>query len=239
MTDPANQPAASSQPIASSQPAASPDVEEAVGRDVTIRFEAHRCIHSRHCVLGQPGVFLANVEGPWIHPDATSAENVALVAQACPSGAITYVRNDGQPGESPPQVNVLRVRENGPLALHADLRVVGRDGVVDATHLRATLCRCGASKNKPWCDNSHHGIGFAASGEAPSRESQPLAARDGMLTVSPQKDGPLQVEGNLEICCGTGRTIDRVQKTWLCRCGNSQNKPFCDGTHRKVGFKAD
>ena len=223
----------------SSTPAPSPEVEEARGRDMTIHFEAHRCIHSRHCVLGQPGVFLANVEGPWIHPDAASAEDVALVAQACPSGAITYTRNDGAPGEPLPEVNVLKVRENGPLAILANLRVVGADGVVDASHHRATLCRCGASKNKPWCDNSHHDIAFAATGEPAGKESQPLAVRNGPLTVSPLKDGPLQVEGNLEICSGTGRTIDRVQKTWLCRCGQSQNKPFCDGSHRKVGFMAD
>ncbi len=218
---------------------ASSAIEEVRGRDVTIRFEAHRCIHSRHCVLGQPDVFRANVEGEWIHPDAASAEDVALVAQACPSGAITYIRNDGAPGEPLPEVNVLRVRENGPLAILADLRVVGPDGGIDATHQRATLCRCGASKNKPWCDNTHHDIAFAASGEPPSKESQPLAARAGVLTVSPQKNGPLQVEGNLEICSGTGRTIDRVEKTWLCRCGHSQNKPFCDGTHRKIGFVAE
>ena len=127
--------------------AGSPDAEKVVGRDVTIRFEGHRCIHSRHCVLGQPGVFRANVDGPWIHPDAATAEDVALVAQACPSGAITYARNDGQPGEPLPEVNVLRVRENGPLAFHADLRVTGPDGSVDAAHHRATLCRCGAERS--------------------------------------------------------------------------------------------
>ena len=218
---------------------ASPEIEEVRGRDVTIRFEARRCIHSRHCVLGQPDVFRANVEGPWLHPDSASAEDIALVAQACPSGAITYERNDGAPGEPLPEVNVLRVRENGPLAIQAHLRVIGPDGVVDSTHQRATLCRCGASKNKPWCDSSHHDIGFVATGEPPSKESQPLAVRNGPLTVTPQKDGSLQVEGNLEICSGTGRTIDRVQKTWLCRCGHSQNKPFCDGTHKKIGFTSD
>ena len=220
-------------------PGASPEIEEARGRDVTIRFEGKRCIHSRHCVLGQPGVFLANVEGPWIHPDAASAEEVALVAQACPSGAISYERHDGTPNEFVPQVNVVRVRENGPLAFHADLRVVLPDGRVDTEHFRATLCRCGASKNKPFCDHSHVGIGFVATGEPASKESPALDARDGPLTVTPTKDGSLLVEGNLEICSGTGRTIERARKTWLCRCGHSSNKPFCDGTHRKIGFKSD
>lgn len=216
-----------------------PDVEQARGKDATIRFEAQRCIHSRHCVLGQPGVFVANVEGEWIHPDAASAEQVAVVAQSCPSGAITYQRNDGAAGEPLPKVNVLRLIENGPLALRADLRIGGQALAKDAQRTRATLCRCGASKSKPFCDGSHAEAKFVATAEPAAKPSQPLAQRDGVLTVSPQKDGPLQLEGNLEICAGSGHTVDRVQKTWLCRCGQSQNKPFCDGSHRKVGFVAD
>ncbi len=78
----------------------------------------------------------------------------------------------------------------------------------------------------------------AGSDEAATRESQPLTVRDGPLVVAPRANGPLQVKGNLEICCGTGRSIDRVSKTWLCRCGHSANKPFCDGSHRKAGFVA-
>ncbi len=214
-------------------------VEVAHGKDVTVHFEARRCIHSRFCVLGQPGVFRANTPGEWIFPDAASAENLALVAQECPSGAITYIRNDGAPDEPLPQVNVLRIRENGPLAVVADLLIEGQSEPRDRQRIRATLCRCGASKRKPFCDGSHTEAKFVASGEPASKESQPLAVRGGVLTVAPQKDGPLQVEGNLEICSGTGRTIERVRKTWLCRCGNSQNKPFCDGTHRKLGFTAD
>jgi CDGSH-type Zn-finger protein/uncharacterized Fe-S cluster protein YjdI len=216
-----------------------PDIEQVVGKDATIRFEAQRCIHSRHCVLGQPGVFVANIEGEWIHPDAASAEEVALVAQMCPSGAITYRRNDGAPGEPLPEVNLLRVFENGPLALRGDVRIVGQAQPKDALRTRATLCRCGASKKKPFCDGSHAEAKFVATGEPEAKSSQPLAQRNGLLTVTPQKDGPLQVEGNLELCAGTGHTIDRTRKTWLCRCGHSSNKPFCDGTHRKIGFVAD
>lgn len=213
--------------------AADSNVEVAHGRDVTLRFEARRCIHSRQCVLGQPNVFKANTPGEWIFPDNASAEALATVAQACPSGAITYERHDGQPGEPVPDVNVVRVRENGPLAFSADIDLRGQ-----GLRLRATLCRCGASKQKPFCDGSHVDAGFAASGEAATRESQPLTVRGGRLSIAPQENGPLQVEGNLEVCCGTGRTIDRVTRTWLCRCGHSDNKPFCDGSHRKAGFVA-
>ena len=65
-------------------------------------------------------VFLANVEGPWIHPDAMDAEKLVAVAEACPSGAIRYRRSDGRPGEAPPPVNLLAVREAGPYAVHGE-----------------------------------------------------------------------------------------------------------------------
>ena len=208
-------------------------METAKGRKVTILFDGARCIHSRHCVLGLPMVFKANVQGAWIDPDAASVEDVVGVAHACPSGAIRYERHDGGPQEAPPPVNVGYVRENGPIALRADIYLNG-----EAAGKRATLCRCGASKSKPYCDGSHVEAGFAASGEPVTRQSEPLAVRGGRLDIRPVPDGPLGVKGPLELCSGTGRTIDRKTDMYLCRCGGSNNKPFCDGSHKKIGFKA-
>jgi CDGSH-type Zn-finger protein len=176
-------------------------------------------------------VFLANVQGPWIHPDAMPVERLVEVAHACPSGAINYRRLDGGPEESAPPVNLASVREGGPYAFRARLQI---DGV--AAGFRATLCRCGASRHKPYCDGSHHEIGFSATGEPPGAEAEMLAARDGVLAIDPQTNGPLRVRGNLEITTGTGRVVARVTSTYLCRCGGSANKPFCDGSHAKIGF---
>jgi len=205
-------------------------VEEAKGKDVTIRFDGKKCIHSRHCVLDRPDVFVPNVDGEWIHPDAATVDEVAELAHNCPSGAITYIRRDGQ-NESPPIVNTVRVRENGPLAFHGALSIDG------TAAMRATLCRCGKSANKPYCDSAHV-KGFAASGEPTTQTSEPLATRDGTVTITGSENGPLLVTGNLEIVSGTGRTIHRCVKTALCRCGGSSNKPFCDGTHAKNGFRS-
>ncbi len=213
-------------------PPASP-VEHAQGRRLTLHFEGRRCIHSRHCVMDAPQVFLANTPGEWIFPDAASVETVVGVAHACPSGAIRYSRHDGGPEEAAPPVNQLRVRENGPYALHAELLLEGRsDG-----H-RATLCRCGQSQRKPWCDGSHVTAGFTASGEPPSGDVSPLRVRNGPLVVEPQRNGPLELHGNLEICTGTGRPVARVTEARLCRCGHSRNKPFCDASHAVAGFVA-
>ncbi|MEQ1801443.1 MAG: CDGSH iron-sulfur domain-containing protein [Gammaproteobacteria bacterium] len=210
-----------------------PKVEEARGKRAVIRFEAGKCIHSRNCVLGRPDVFVPNVQGEWIFPDRATPDEVAELAHNCPSGAIQYDRLDGGPGETGPVVNTVHVRENGPLAIHAPLQIAGQPA-----GYRATLCRCGASKNKPFCDGSHSGAGFAATGEPATQESKPLAVRNGPVVLTPIVNGPLQAKGPLEIVSGTGRTINKVEETYLCRCGASQNKPYCDGSHKKIGFTA-
>jgi CDGSH-type Zn-finger protein/uncharacterized Fe-S cluster protein YjdI len=215
-------------------PRISDAVEIAEGKDLTIQFEAKKCIHSRFCVLEAPSVFLANTPGTWILPDAMRAESLIAVAHSCPSGAISYTRQDGRPNEESPPVNTLKIREDGPYAIHANLTVNG-----EGIGYRATLCRCGASKNKPYCDGSHRDVPFKASGEPETRQSQSLAMRDGEVDIRPTRNGPLSVTGNLEICSGTGRTVDRVVSTKLCRCGGSASKPFCDGTHARISFEAD
>jgi CDGSH-type Zn-finger protein/uncharacterized Fe-S cluster protein YjdI len=210
-------------------------MEEVRGAKITIRFDGARCIHSRYCVTGEPTLFVGGVEGDWIFPDAVPLANAVRVALACPSGAIIYDRQDGGPQEGPPPVNIVRLMENGPLAFRADLRIAGQEAV----QYRAVLCRCGASKNKPFCDHSHVEARFVATSEPPTKSSEDLAARDGALAVTPTKNGPLLVEGNLEICAGDGRVIEKTVKTWLCRCGASRNKPFCDSSHKRIGFTAD
>lgn len=215
-------------------PAVVDGVEHVEGEKLTLLWEGNRCIHARHCVTGAPDVFLANVEGPWIHPDAVSVDRLAEIAHVCPSGAIRYRRKDGAPDEAPPPVNLIAVRESGPYAVRGDIQLEGNRG-----SYRATLCRCGASKNKPFCDGSHHAVEFHASGEPPTGNTEMLAVRNGPLAIDPEVDGPLRVRGNLEITSGTGRCVARVQQARLCRCGASNTKPFCDNSHVRVGFKSD
>jgi CDGSH-type Zn-finger protein/uncharacterized Fe-S cluster protein YjdI len=204
------------------------------GRDLTLIYEGKKCIHSRFCVTWGPKVFLANVKGPWINPDSMPAAMLAEIAHVCVSGAIRYKRKDGQPDEQAPPVNLVSVREGGPYAIKADIRLDG----APAGNFRYTLCRCGASKNKPFCDGSHHDAHFEASGEPPSGKTDMLPVRDGPLEVTPLVDGPLQVRGNMEIISGTGRVVARVESARLCRCGGSATKPFCDGAHARNGFKS-
>ncbi len=57
--------------------------------------------------------------------------------------------------------------------------------------------------------------------------------------ITPMIDGPLMIEGNLVVNKMSGEKIKEGEKLFLCRCGHSSNKPFCDGTHKKVEFKAE
>jgi CDGSH-type Zn-finger protein/uncharacterized Fe-S cluster protein YjdI len=209
-------------------------VETVRGQKLELMFEARRCIHARFCVTGAPDVFLANVQGPWLHPDAMEVERVVEIAHACPSGAIQYRRLDGVHDEPAPPVNLIGIREAGPYAFRGQLEIDG-----EPRGFRATLCRCGASKNKPFCDGSHHDVGFTASGEPPTGKADMLPVRDGVLAIDPQVNGPLQVRGNMEIVSGTGRVVARLTAVRLCRCGGSSSKPFCDGTHARIGFVSE
>jgi CDGSH-type Zn-finger protein/uncharacterized Fe-S cluster protein YjdI len=226
--------AASSPTAAADSPSSTVNgIETARGEKLDILYEAKRCIHARFCVTGAPDVFVANVKGAWLHPDAMEVERVVEIAHACPSGAIQYRRNDGVHNETAPPVNLASIRESGPYAFRGQLEIDG-----EACGFRATLCRCGASKNKPFCDSSHHEVGFSATGEPASGTTDMLAVRNGVLAIDPQLNGPLSIRGNLEITSGTGRVVARVTTAKLCRCGGSATKPFCDGTHARIGFKS-
>ncbi|MES3106882.1 ferritin-like domain-containing protein [Sphingomonas aurantiaca] len=208
-------------------------VDVVEGREIEISYDGKRCIHARFCVTGAPRTFLANVDGPWIFPDATDYEELSAIVRNCPSGALHYRRKDGHDEKAPP-VNLMALREDGPYAARAEIVLDG-----SPAGFRATLCRCGASKNKPFCDKSHKYVGFKASGEPKTRKTPLLTTRDGPLDIRPELDGPLQIRGNLEIISGTGRTVACLQSARLCRCGGSATKPFCDNTHKAIGFKSD
>ncbi|MBF9032320.1 iron-binding protein [Rhodobacterales bacterium HKCCE3408] len=203
--------------------------------DLTIHFNGRRCIHARRCVLGLPGVFLPDAGRDWIQPAGADTEALVRVIDACPSGALSYERKDGGAEEAAPEVNTVTLWENGPIAVHAPMTMP--DG---SNRMRAALCRCGQSKSKPYCDNSHLDMRFKATSEpASDPNAQTPETRGGPVSVEPQKNGPMKIAGPIEIVTPSGRRVAVKTEAWLCRCGSSANKPFCDGSHKKIGFEAD
>lgn len=79
---------------------------------------------------------------------------------------------------------------------------------------------------------------FTATGELPTPTELPAWGDAGPLNVNSIKNGPLKVSGSHEVTSGSGHATKRGDTAFLCRCGASANKPFCDGTHRKTGFTA-
>jgi len=57
--------------------------------------------------------------------------------------------------------------------------------------------------------------------------------------ITPQENGPYHVTGNFQVVLSDGTELDVEGETWLCRCGHSSTKPFCDSTHKKSGFRCD
>ena len=87
-------------------------------------------------------------------------------------------------------------------------------------------------------DNSHEAAGFKDYGAVgPSGESND--AHGGMLRVGKAPNGPLLLSGNFTIVAASGRKAWSGTKAALCRCGQSKNKPFCDGAHKDAGFEAE
>ncbi len=204
------------------------------GKNIDVDFDAKRCIHARQCVMGLPKVFRGGVDGNWIFPDSASADDVAALVSRCPSGALSFTRKDGGSPETQPPHNIIAVAQDGPLHVRADATVDG-----ERRGHRLVLCRCGHSKNKPYCDNSHRSETFAASGEPTSQDEVGDYPQHAPLAITARKNGPLHVKGAVEIVSASGRPICKTGEHWLCRCGHSKNKPFCDGSHNKAGFKAD
>ena len=131
--------------------------------------------------------------------------------------------------------NAAFTAPNGPLIATGDLQI--ETGPETLSRPKASLCRCGASANKPFCDGSHRTSGFADPGEA--TPSDPIAEMNaiGPVVFTPIPAGPLLANGPLCIQNAAKETIGNTTETAFCRCGASANKPYCDGSHSTIGFQ--
>lgn len=206
------------------------------GKDITVTWDLVRCIHSERCVHGLPQVFDPKAK-PWISAGAASPDAVAEAITHCPTGALHYVRKDGGPAEVPDTTNSITVDPDGPNYFRGRLEIFDPSGAVQSRAARVALCRCGGSKNKPYCDLTHAEIGFKDPGNLGKEQlkSDKVDTSDGLLKILPKPKGPLHVKGPFALACAD-TTVADCNETWLCRCGGSNNKPFCDGTHKKIGF---
>ena len=213
------------------------------------------------------------------------------------------------PAEKPEKVRIT-VLKDGPYRVVGEVIIRNADGVILRTGGSHCLCRCGGSRNKPFCDATHGLKGFvgteaadhsaiadrrssykAASGitvyddrsrcahfgqcsdrlPAVFRSAlEPFVDPDGAsaaeivdvvagcpsgalayakgdnpepveqheaCSITPIVDGPYRVRGNVEVVGADGRAYELRERQTLCRCGQSRNRPFCDGSHWYAGFR--
>ena len=207
------------------------------GKNAEVTWQGELCIHIGECGRAKGELFVTGRK-PWCQPDAASDEEVEDVVMRCPTGALSFTLADGSAPEIASPENSVSVAYNGPLFVRGDLDIEGAPADVPGLRFRAALCRCGHSKNKPYCDNSHETAGFSDYG-AVGETGDPPGETGGPLSVKPAKDGPLLLNGNVRITGGSGRVSWNGNRVALCRCGASDNKPFCDGSHKKAGFTSD
>jgi uncharacterized Fe-S cluster protein YjdI len=122
-------------------------------QDIIVHYDAKLCIHAAECVRGLPAVFDSNKK-PWIDPAQGTADAIATVIQKCPSGALRYERLDNGEAEQA-DIPSISFAKDGPIYIRGDIKLTDEQGEVIFQGARIALCRCGESKNKPFCDRSH------------------------------------------------------------------------------------
>ena len=106
-------------------------------------------------------------------------------------------------------------------------------------------------KRKPWIDMSggstdeiikivdnclSGALSYERNSKMSEQKAQPVQSQQSQTTIQVSKSGPYLVKGNFLFVNTDGKEEMKKGSIALCRCGASNNKPFCDGTHRKIGF---
>jgi len=127
------------------------------GKRITIHDDRAICAHSGVCTDNLAAVFRLGKES-WIDADAADAEQIIAIVQRCPSGALSYTI-DGSSVAVAPRERAIAASKNGPYFCSGEVELRA-DGATPRFPERYALCRCGGSKNKPFCDGTHWAIGF-------------------------------------------------------------------------------
>jgi CDGSH-type Zn-finger protein/uncharacterized Fe-S cluster protein YjdI len=199
------------------------------GKHIDVSFDASRCSHGGDCLKNLPSVFNLKAR-PWINLEDCETQDVIGAVRQCPSGAL-------QIHESADTSVSMKVVRGGPLNIRGNLVLKSEFKDAGTNLPRVSLCRCGLSKNKPFCDASHRKH-FKDAGKFNKR---PAAATSQEPTQNVDiicvENGPVMCRGNIAMQSSDGENITVIDPA-LCRCGASSNKPFCDGSHNKIDFNS-
>jgi CDGSH-type Zn-finger protein len=136
--------------------------------------------------------------------------------------------------------NSIMVRPDGPLICKSDTEITlqNADEEIIVKDNEFALCRCGLSKNKPFCDGSHKTQGVQATQTFNDAREENIDGLTGALIITVKNNAMYSIRGPVTIFSRDGLSKTTRTKAALCRCGFSENKPFCDAKHKKCGFIA-
>lgn len=126
-----------------------------INGDLTVVWKPDMCIHSAICFRGLPTVFNPSVR-PWVNAMAAEPEKIIEQIKKCPSGALSFEINKANSTmENNENQTQIKVQDKGPYLVKGKFMFIDKDGKEELKEGNIALCRCGASKNKPFCDGGH------------------------------------------------------------------------------------
>lgn len=134
-------------------------VKEYQNGDLTVVWKPKKCIHSGICVQTLPQVYDPKAK-PWIKAENASVDELKSQIARCPSGALSYYMADEEKEEKAVGETKVEVVEDGPLMVYGTLTVKDAQGKEEVKSKTTAFCRCGESKNKPYCDGTHQKVSF-------------------------------------------------------------------------------
>lgn len=127
--------------------------------EITVVWKPDVCIHSAICFKGLPRVFNPN-NRPWVTIEGSNSEAIMQQIDKCPSGALSYFKNETPSNTVTEKETIVEVAKNGPVLIYGNIKIKDANGAETTRNKVTALCRCGASNNKPYCDGTHAKIGF-------------------------------------------------------------------------------
>ncbi|MDD4554414.1 MAG: (4Fe-4S)-binding protein [Bacteroidales bacterium] len=142
-------------------------IKEFSNGEITVFWREKLCIHSANCLIGLPAVFNSK-KRPWINIHASDSKEIMHIVDTCPSRALTYLKSNkfitSKPRAKPKKkAKFARVQilKNGPVLITGNFIVRDhKKKKIKIDNEVTTICRCGGSKKKPFCDGTHQVIGF-------------------------------------------------------------------------------
>ncbi len=124
-----------------------------VGKDITIHFSIRVCAHAGVCFMKLPSVFDRDKK-PWINPDGAGVQEIIDLINRCPSGALSYSKAVDAVDCRKRSPKIVIIPE-GPFNVQGDIRLRDEEGTEPYNPEHYCLCRCGKTRNTPFCDGAH------------------------------------------------------------------------------------